>query len=63
MDVVNWRTLAATLNTLTEQQVYDLLVAEQNGPKRPIILRRLHQRYTALRAVRERNEILNEAKK
>jgi hypothetical protein len=60
MDVVNWRALSAGLMALTEPQVLDLLTAERLGARRHVILRRLHQRYSILRAAREREEIYNE---
>jgi len=48
---------------MTEQQVLDLLNAERETGKRVTVLERLHQRYTTLRAARERAEILKEATK
>jgi hypothetical protein len=42
--------------------VLQLLEAERIGRRRVSILERLHQRYTALRATRERMEILKEAR-
>lgn len=47
---------------MTEEKVLELLNAELAGSKRISILERLHQRYTALRAMRERLEILKEAR-
>lgn len=49
------------LNLLTEEQVLQLLNDERIGARRVTILQRLHQRYTMLRAARERVEILKEA--
>ncbi len=46
---------------MTEQQVLDLLTKEREGSKRLSVLERLHQRYTTLRAIRERQELLREA--
>jgi len=60
MDDVTWRSLAATLNSMSEDNVKQLLDAECVGPKRPIIARRLHQRYSVLRTARERAEIMAE---
>lgn len=57
----NWRKLNKEINTLTEAQVLEMLNAERAGRKRVSILERLHQRYTVLRATRERIEILKEA--
>jgi hypothetical protein len=45
---------------LTEDEVLDLLNNEISGQRRLMIATRLHQRYTALRAARERDEILKE---
>jgi len=61
MTRLNWRSLNATINDLNEQQVLDLLNQERDGEKRISMLQRLHQRYTSLRAARERVEILQEA--
>lgn len=58
---LNWRSLNASINELSEQQVLDLLNSEREGEKRISMLQRLHQRYTSLRAARERVEILQEA--
>lgn len=58
---MNWRSLNQKLNLLTEEQVLQLLNEERIGARRVTILQRLHQRYTMLRAARERVEILKEA--
>ena len=58
---MNWRELTQRLNLLTEEQVLQLLNEERIGARRVTILQRLHQRYTMLRAARERVEILKEA--
>ena len=58
---MNWRELNQRLNLLTEDQVLQLLNDERIGARRVTILQRLHQRYTMLRAARERVEILKEA--
>jgi len=47
---------------MPEAKVLELLHQEMAGKKRLSILERLHQRYTALRAARERIEIIKEAK-
>lgn len=57
-----WRKLNKELALLTEEKVWELLQAELVGQKRLAILERLHQRYTALRAARERIEIMKQAK-
>ena len=59
---MNWRELNKKLNMLTEGEVLALLEAERQGAKRVTFLERLHQRYTMLRAERERLEIMKEAK-
>ena len=52
-----WRSLNAVLTDLKEQEVLDLLNIEKEGSKRAMILTRLHQRYSLLRAARERKEL------
>ena len=61
--MLSWRKLNDQLSTMTEQQVLDLLINERQTGKRVTVLERLHQRYTTLRAARERAEILKEATK
>lgn len=60
---MNWRTLNQKLNLLSEDEVLALLEAERQGARRVTFLERLHQRYTMLRAARERVELLKEAVK
>ncbi len=60
---LNWRQLNQKLNLMTEDQVLQMLNDERIGARRVTILQRLHQRYTMLRAARERVEILKEAVK
>jgi hypothetical protein len=60
---MNWRELNKKLNMLTEGEVLALLETERQGAKRVTFLERLHQRYTMLRAARERVELLKEAVK
>jgi hypothetical protein len=50
------------LKTFDEQEVLDMLTHERRNAKRVAVLERLHQRYTMLRASRERIELLQEAK-
>jgi hypothetical protein len=59
---MNWTQLNAIMKGLGEEQVLELLVAERDGPRRKVFLERLHQRYSALRAERERAEIMAEAR-
>ena len=58
MDKVDWRSLAATLTDMAEDEVKRLLDLEVTHYKRPAIVRRLHQRYSILRTQRERKSIL-----
>ena len=58
----NWRKLNKELALLDEAKVLEMLNQERAGRKRISILERLHQRYTSLRAARERMEILKEAR-
>jgi len=60
---MHWRELNKKLNMLREDEVLALLEAERTGAKRVTFLERLHQRYTMLRAARERVELLKEAVK
>lgn len=59
---LTWRKLNNELKTFDEQKVLDMLTHERGNAKRVVVLERLHQRYTVLRASRERIELLQEAK-
>ena len=59
----SWRSLTDILSTLSEEDVLDLLKSERKGEKRWSIIQRLHQRYTILRATRERDELHKEVTK
>jgi len=58
---LSWRRLNEILSQLSEEQVLDMLNEERQSSRRVTILERLHQRYTMLRAARERMELLKEA--
>ena len=58
---LSWRRLNEILSQLSEEQVLDMLNEERQSSRRVTILERLHQRYTMLRAARERIELLKEA--
>lgn len=58
---INWRTLNARLGSLREDELEQMIREEMKGEKRPTLLVRMHQRYTVLRSLRERREILNVA--
>ena len=60
---ITWRKLNAELKTLDEAKVLEMLTHKRESAKRVSVLERLHQRYTALRASRERIEILQEARR
>ena len=60
---LTWRSLNDKLYALTEAEVLKLLDDERGGSKRISILERLHQRYSVLRATRERIDILKEARR
>lgn len=59
---MNWRKLNETLIDMSEKEVWKLLQEELLDRRRVTVLTRLHQRYTILRAARERKEILKAAK-
>ena len=58
---MNWREINKALPDLDEDAVLRLLEDERKGEQRVTVLIRLHQRYTMLRAARERMEILGDA--
>ena len=53
-----WRSLNTLLHTLPEEEVLGLLEEEKVGAKRAMVLIRLHQRYSQLRMIRERKDLL-----
>jgi hypothetical protein len=59
---ITWRKLNSELRTFDEQKVLEMLTHERANAKRVVVLERLHQRYTTLRASRERIELLQEAR-
>ena len=59
---LTWRKLNEELKTFDEDKVLEMLNHERANAKRVVVLERLHQRYTMLRASRERIELLQEAK-
>ena len=61
--MLTWRSLNDKLYALTEAEVLKLLDDERVGSKRISIIERLHQRYSVLRATRERIDILKEARR
>ena len=59
---LSWRSLNDVLTQMTEDELLLMLKEEQTGERRASVLQRLHQRYTMVRAARERIEIMKEAK-
>lgn len=57
---MNWRELNEVLTDYTEQEVLDLLEDERKNARRSTVIIRLHQRYTTLRMLRERAELIGE---
>lgn len=60
---LNWRELNRVINDKTENELKDMLMEEFDTLKRVTVLERLHQRFTTLRAQREREELLSGAKR
>jgi hypothetical protein len=58
---MNWREINKVLPDLDENTIKKMLDEERVGEQRQSVLIRLHQRYTMLRAARERMEILGDA--
>ena len=59
---MNWHELNVVLTMRNERQVKAMLDEEVSVHKRPTYLVRIHQRYTTLRAQRERKELLERIK-
>jgi hypothetical protein len=59
---LTWRKLNEELKTFDEDKVLEMLKHERANARRVVVLERLHQRYTTLRASRERIELLQEAR-
>ena len=58
VEQVTWRWLNANAYRMTEDEVQTMLEDEMVGARRPDIIRRLHQRYSALRTARERDALM-----
>ena len=63
MAKVSWQVLAVKLPSYTEEEIEQMLAEEIKTHKRVAIARRLHQRLSKLRSMRERREIIKEMKK
>lgn len=55
---LSWRAMARRLPTMTEGELKTLLDAEVIGQRRVFVAERLHQRYSMVRASRERRELM-----
>lgn len=56
----SWRALNRRLRTMTEDELQALLDAEVVGQRRVFVAERLHQRLSAVRTVRERQELMEQ---
>ncbi len=56
---LNWRDLNKKLPSLSEAEVQQWLQNELVGMRRGTVVVRLHQRFTSLRATRERDELFD----
>ena len=63
MAKVSWQTIAVKLPDYDEATLERMLDEEVRVYKRPAIAKRLHQRLSKLRVMRERREMLKEMKK
>lgn len=59
---LSWRALNDVLTQLTEDELLMMLTEERTGERRASVLQRLHQRYTMVRAARERIDIMKDAR-
>jgi hypothetical protein len=60
---VNWTDLNVVLRSCTEAEVKRMLDEEVTTHRRSVFIKRLHQRFTTLRATRERKELLEAIKR
>ena len=63
MAKIDWHKLAMTIRSLSEEQLKELLEEEISTHRRPVMAKRLHQRYSSVRTARERAEIMEKVKK
>ena len=55
--LVSWKVLNEKIAQLTESDLAQLLQLERANKRRPMVIRRLHQRLNKLRVAREREEL------
>ena len=60
---MNWATLNVVLRECTEEEAKRMLDEEVTVHRRSVFIKRLHQRYNSLRALRERKELMAAIKK
>ena len=58
MIIESWSHLQKVIGTMTEEELRFTINYEASVYKRRTILERLHQRYTKVRAMRERKELV-----
>lgn len=56
----SWRALNRRLRTMTEDELQALIDAEIVGQRRVFVAERLHQRLSAVRASRERQQLMEQ---
>ena len=56
----SWRAVTRKLNAMSEDEVKAMLVDEMSSLRRVTVVERLHQRFSMLRATRERLELMKE---
>ena len=60
---MNWATLNVVLREYTEEEAKRMLDEEVKIHRRSVFIKRLHQRYNSLRALRERKELMEAIKR
>jgi len=58
--MLNWRQIMERLHEMSEEELKKMIDEEWRLTRRKSILLRLHQRYTMVRAARERKELLDD---
>ena len=56
---LTWRELNKIISGKTEEELKEMIVKELATFRRTTVLTRLHQRFTIVRAIRERDELLS----
>ncbi len=57
--MLSWRELNEKISSLSEAELSAMIDSEMRVDRRTSVVVRMHQRYTALRAARERKELLD----